>query len=130
MRAVRTGWWTTEIDLGPAASLRAAFNDGNGVCYEQQQGPAGQPTSTNAFLDGNRYRTPDGSRFSGMHVIDMRMHMNFGDARNAFHNGKDSDGGYHDATYIVVYVDSHDYGPTRAVSATRAASPPGPRTCR
>ncbi|MGI5359609.1 carbohydrate binding domain-containing protein [Streptomyces sp. CA-252508] len=82
--------------------------------YEQQQGPAGQPTSTNAFLDGNRYRTPDGSRFSGMHVIDMRMHMNFGDARNAFHNGKDSDDSYHDATYNVVYVDSHDYGPNKS----------------
>ncbi|OAL13339.1 hypothetical protein A4V12_19250 [Streptomyces noursei] len=77
-------------------------------------GPAGQPTSTNAFLDGNRYRTPDGSRFSGMHVIDMRMHMNFGDARNAFHNGKDSDDSYHDATYNVVYVDSHDYGPDKS----------------
>ncbi|MGW4105878.1 alpha-amylase family glycosyl hydrolase, partial [Streptomyces sp. NPDC004976] len=82
--------------------------------YEQQQGTGNQPTSTNAFLDGNTYHAPDRSRFSGMNVIDMRMHMNFGDASNAFHNGKDSDDSYHDATYNVVYVDSHDYGPNKS----------------
>ncbi|KOG36771.1 MULTISPECIES: carbohydrate binding domain-containing protein [Streptomyces] len=82
--------------------------------YEQQQGTGNQPTSTNAFLNGNSYHTPDHSRFSGMNVIDMRMHMNFGDAPNAFHNGKDSDDSYNDATYNVVYVDSHDYGPNKS----------------
>ncbi|MBN3929976.1 fibronectin type III domain-containing protein [Streptomyces verrucosisporus] len=82
--------------------------------WEQAQGPAGQPASDNAFLHGNDYHAPDHSRFSGMNVIDMRMHMNFGDARNAFHNGKDSDDSYNDATYNVVYVDSHDYGPNKS----------------
>ncbi len=82
--------------------------------YEQQQGTAAQPVSDNAFLRGNAYHAPDRSRFSGMNVIDMRMHMNFGDANNAFHNGKDSDDSYHDATYNVVYVDSHDYGPNKS----------------
>ncbi|MER7536542.1 carbohydrate binding domain-containing protein [Streptomyces sp. NPDC097704] len=82
--------------------------------YEQGLGPAGQPTSTNAFLQGNSYHTPDHSRFSGMNIIDMRMHMNFGDAQNAFSNGKDSDDSVNDATYNVVYVDSHDYGPNKS----------------
>ncbi|MFF0559580.1 carbohydrate binding domain-containing protein [Streptomyces sp. NPDC004266] len=82
--------------------------------YEQRQGTGNQPTSTNAFLDGNAYHAPDHSRFSGMNVIDMRMHMNFGDAQNAFSNGKDSDDSYNDATYNVVYVDSHDYGPNKS----------------
>ncbi|MEU3249906.1 carbohydrate binding domain-containing protein [Streptomyces sp. NPDC006997] len=82
--------------------------------YEQQQGTGNQPTSTNAFLVGNDYHAPDHSRFSGMNVIDMRMHMNFGDASNAFHNGRDSDDSYNDATYNVVYVDSHDYGPNKS----------------
>ncbi|MFE3068767.1 carbohydrate binding domain-containing protein [Streptomyces sp. NPDC059247] len=82
--------------------------------YEQRQGTGNQPTSTNAFLAGNSYHTPDRSRFSGMNVIDMRMHMNFGDAQNAFSNGKDSDDSYQDATYNVVYVDSHDYGPNKS----------------
>ncbi|MEU6981300.1 MULTISPECIES: carbohydrate binding domain-containing protein [unclassified Streptomyces] len=82
--------------------------------YEQGQGPAGQPTSNNAFLQGNSYHTPDRSKFSGMNIIDMRMHMNFGDAQNAFSNGKDSDDSVNDATYNVVYVDSHDYGPNKS----------------
>ena len=49
-----------------------------------------------------------------MNIIDMRMHMNFGDASNAYHNGKDSDDSVNDATYNVVYVDSHDYGPNKS----------------
>ncbi|WP_166025587.1 carbohydrate binding domain-containing protein [Streptomyces chilikensis] len=82
--------------------------------YENSAGTAAQPTSANAFLAGNDYHAPDHSRFSGMNIIDMRMHMNFGDAANAFHNGKDSDDSTNDATYNVVYVDSHDYGPNKS----------------
>ncbi|MDF2805328.1 MAG: alpha-amylase [Cellulosimicrobium sp.] len=85
--------------------------------YENLLGTGNQPTSDNAFLggaDGNTYHAPDHSTFSGMNVIDMRMHMNFGDAGNAYHNGKDSDDSYNDATYNVVYVDSHDYGPNKS----------------
>ncbi|MFI6478696.1 alpha-amylase family glycosyl hydrolase [Nonomuraea sp. NPDC050663] len=82
--------------------------------YENLMGTAQQPTTDNAFLRGNDYHAPDHSRFSGMNVIDMRMHMNFGQASNAFHNGKDSDDSYNDATYNTVYVDSHDYGPNKS----------------
>ncbi|MFJ6461283.1 carbohydrate binding domain-containing protein [Streptomyces sp. NPDC091387] len=82
--------------------------------YEEKLGTGAQPTSSNAFLNGNVYHTPDHSEFSGMNVIDMRMHMNFGDADNAYNNGKDSDDSYNDATYNVVYVDSHDYGPNKS----------------
>ena len=82
--------------------------------YEEAMGPTNQPTSTNAFLAGNAYHTPDHSQFSGMNIIDMRMHMNFSDAGNAFRNGKDSDDSTNDATYNVVYVDSHDYGPNKS----------------
>ncbi|MFD6178433.1 MULTISPECIES: alpha-amylase family glycosyl hydrolase [unclassified Isoptericola] len=85
--------------------------------YEQAQGPSNQPTSDNAFLDGNAYHAPDRTKFSGMNIIDMRMHMNFSDAVNAFQNGKDSDDSVNDATYNAVYVDSHDYGPNK--SSTR-----------
>lgn len=91
-----------------AAAVLEEYHHENGI------GPAGQPTSDNAFLRGNEYHTPDRSRFSGMDIIDMRMHMNFGEASNAFHNGKDSDDSVNDATYNVVYVDSHDYGPNKS----------------
>ncbi|MFF0309553.1 carbohydrate binding domain-containing protein [Streptosporangium sp. NPDC004379] len=82
--------------------------------YENLMGTANQPTSDNAFLRGNDYHAPDHSKFSGMNVIDMRMHMNFGEASNAFTAGKDSDDSYNDATYNTVYVDSHDYGPNKS----------------
>jgi glycosidase len=82
--------------------------------YENNLGTGNQPMSTNAFLQGNNYHAPDHSKFSGMNIIDMRMHMNFGDANNAYWNGKDSDDSVNDATYNVVYVDSHDYGPNKS----------------
>ncbi|MCG5217424.1 carbohydrate binding domain-containing protein [Streptosporangium soli] len=82
--------------------------------HENLMGTGNQPTSTNAFLNGNSYHAPDHSKASGMNVIDMRMHMNFGEAANAFDNGRDSDDSYNDATYNTVYVDSHDYGPNKS----------------
>ncbi|MCD0448697.1 fibronectin type III domain-containing protein [Actinocorallia sp. API 0066] len=82
--------------------------------WENNQGTGNQPTSDNAFLNGNGYHAPDHSQFSGMNIIDMRMHMNFGDASNAFHNGMDSDDATNDATFNAVYVDSHDYGPNKS----------------
>ncbi|KXK61933.1 alpha-amylase [Micromonospora rosaria] len=94
-----------------ADDVRAAIEQYD---YEQLLGPSGQPTSDNAFLRGNSYHAPDHSKFSGMNVIDMRMHMNFSDAGNAYGNGRDSDDSYNDATYNVVYVDSHDYGPNKS----------------
>lgn len=87
--------------------------------YENLQGPGNQPTSTNAVLagaDGNTYHAPDHSKFSGMNIIDMRMHMNFDNAGNAFGAGMDSDDATNDATYNAVYVDSHDYGPGKSQS--------------
>ncbi|MEU8262819.1 carbohydrate binding domain-containing protein [Micromonospora sp. NPDC048999] len=107
--------WQERKEYSPD-DVRAAIEQYD---YEQLLGPAGQPTTDNAFLRGNAYHAPDHAKFSGMNVIDMRMHMNFGDATNAFLNGKDSDDSYNDATYNVVYVDSHDYGPNK--SSTRYA---------
>jgi hypothetical protein len=98
--------------------------------YEEQLGTGDQPTSTNAFLDGHSYHTPDHSKFSGMNIIDMRMHMNFGDASNAYHNAKDSDDSTNDATYNVVYVDSHDYGPNKSSTRYAGGTDAWARTCR
>ncbi|MEU4218145.1 alpha-amylase family glycosyl hydrolase [Actinoplanes sp. NPDC026623] len=102
--------WKERKEYSPDDILAAAEQ----FEYENLMGPGNQPTSTNAFLNGNTYHAPDHSRFSGMNVIDMRMHMNFGEASNAFYNGKDSDDSYNDATYNAVYVDSHDYGPNKS----------------
>lgn len=70
-----------------------------------------QPTSTNAFLDGNNYHTPDYSMNSGLGVIDFAMHYNFSSATGAYGLALAGDKYYNDSTWNVVYVDSHDYGP-------------------
>ena len=76
------------------------------------------PNSNNAFLNGNNYRTPDYSQHSGLNVIDFTMHWNFRTAQEAF-SVKYGDKYYNDATYNVVYVDSHDYAPDGAPESTR-----------
>ncbi len=67
-------------------------------------------TSNNALLNGNNYHTPDYSQYSGLSVIDFPMHWNFYTASGAW-NMRSGDKYYNDASYNVVYVDSHDYSP-------------------
>ena len=73
-----------------------------------------QPTSTNAFLNGNEYHETDYSEFSGLSVIDFPMHWSFKSAGQAFGVAKKDDQYYNDATWNVTYVDSHDYAPDGA----------------
>lgn len=76
------------------------------------------PNSNNAFLNGNSYHTPDYSKNSQLSVIDFPMHWNFRTASEAF-AVKYGDKYYNDATWNVVYVDSHDYAPDGAPESTR-----------
>ncbi len=75
---------------------------------------ASQPTSDNAFLNGNDYHETDYSEFSGLSVIDFPMHWSFKSANNAFSVALNGDKYYNDATWNVTYVDSHDYAPDGA----------------
>ena len=68
-------------------------------------------TSTNAFLNGVTYHTPDYSKANGTGVIDFTMHWNFENANSAFGCATGEDHAFADSTWNVVYVDSHDYGP-------------------
>lgn len=87
------------------ASVWQSATDGNG-------GLASSRTSDNAFLNGNDYHAPDYSQSSGLNVIDFTMHHNFNTIGQAWGIAKpDNDKYYNDATWNVVYVDSHDYGP-------------------
>ena len=67
---------------------------------------------SNAKLNGNEYHAPDYSESSGMGVIDYAMHFNFQTASKAFNAAKAEDTYMNDSSYNVVYVDSHDYGPS------------------
>ena len=90
--------------------------------YKDNEGnKSQQPTSDNAFLNGNEYHTPDYTKSSGLDVIDFPMHWNFKEAKGAFNIAKSSDKYYNDATYNVVYVDSHDYAPDGAPESERYA---------
>ena len=89
--------------------------------YEDNKSLNNEPTSTNAFLNGNTYHTPDYSNASGMNVIDFPMHWNFASARDAFTVAVNGDKYYNDATFNVTYVDSHDYAPDGAPENQRFA---------
>ena len=79
--------------------------------YAANMDMGNQPTSNNAFLNGNEYHTPDYSKKSGMDVIDFQMHWSFINANNAFATALNEDRYFNDSTWNVVYVDSHDYAP-------------------
>ena len=102
-----------EGDKGSHTNITSV--DAQGV---DDQDDSGMPTSTNAFLNGNNYHAPDYSKYSGMSVIDFPMHWNFRSAAEAW-GVKYGDNLYNDATYNVVYVDSHDYAPDGAPESTR-----------
>ena len=57
------------------------------------------------------WHEPDYSQSSGFNVIDFPLHYNFSNAGSAYGLAKSGDMKYNDATFNVVYVDSHDYGP-------------------
>lgn len=95
-------WSETDPELNEATVLKH-YNDNLDV--------SAQPTSDNAFLNGNTYHAPDRSKSSGLDMIDFYMHHKFGSAGSAFDVASQEDRYFNDATYNVTYVDSHDYGP-------------------
>lgn len=97
-------------------SCIAQYNDNSGK-------ESSQPTSTNAFLNGNEYHAPDYSMYSGLSVIDFPMHWNFKTASGAYGTALAEDKYYNDSRYNVVYVDSHDYAPDHAPEDQRFAQP-------
>lgn len=89
--------------------------------YLEEDDPTDEPTSDNAYLDGITYHKPDRSMASGMEAIDFQMHRMFGNASSAYNFAKSTDQYYNDATYNVMYVDSHDYAPEQPDEKSRFA---------
>lgn len=69
-----------------------------------------KPRSENVWLKSGQWHDPDYSQASGFNVIDFPMHYNFSNAASAISYAK-QDNYYNDASFNVVYVDSHDYSP-------------------
>ena len=99
--------WKTEHTAQAALSNEALVAQH----FEDHSDVGSQPTSNNAFLNGNEYHTPDRSKSSGMDMIDFYMHHSFINANDAFGVALSEDQYFNDSTYNVMYVDSHDYGP-------------------
>ncbi|MCD8282022.1 MAG: starch-binding protein [Prevotella sp.] len=102
-----TGWnniTVMEGGLGDYTNMNSAVSQGEGA------DKSSLPNSQNVLLNGNTYHTPDYSNYSGFSVIDFPMHWMFDSASAAFGLNY-GDPYYNDASYNVVYVDSHDYSP-------------------
>lgn len=107
-----TEWQGADIARDCNRSAYATYTNTASVLAQEKDDASNIPTqkSSNHLLDGNKYRKTDYSKSSHFSVIDFPMHWRFHNVGNAF-NAKDGDYMYNDATYNVVYVDSHDYGP-------------------
>ncbi len=69
-----------------------------------------KPRSENVWLKDGQWHEPDYSQASGFNVIDFPMHYSFSSAASAIAYAS-QDNYYNDASFNVVYVDSHDYSP-------------------
>ena len=101
-------WTRPTVDGGTKTPVNALAVQKQGMDTTTVR--ANRPESDNHLLNGNSYHEPDYSMRSGLDVIDFPMHWNFGSANGAF-SVRGGDKYYNDATWNVVYVDSHDYGP-------------------
>lgn len=97
-------WWRQQVlpeghdtPVGPMA-----------VCEKDK---ADKPTSNNALMLNGQWHEPDYSQASGFNVIDFPMHYCFNNAASAVDIARKGDNKYNDASFNVVYVDSHDYCP-------------------
>lgn len=82
---------------------------GNMALCEKE--PSIKRESNNVFLQNGEWHEPDYSAASGFNVIDFPMHYNFNNASAAVNIAKSGDKYYNDASWNLVYVDSHDYCP-------------------
>lgn len=106
----------TEMLQADLESGSKMFEHTNANSAQQQgldyaQGKSHNRSSDNHALNGNKYHTPDHTHHSGLNVIDFPMHWNFNSASSAY-GARTGDSKYNDATFNVVYVDSHDYSPS------------------
>ncbi|MDE7441219.1 MAG: starch-binding protein [Muribaculaceae bacterium] len=96
-------WWAQQNVPEGAPIL------GNMLTCEKD--PATVHNSDNVFMKNGAWHEPDYSEASGYNVIDFPMHYNFNNAGQAVNIAKEGDHYYNDASWNVVYVDSHDYCP-------------------
>ena len=101
----RQSYWDTQEVFDRGSGLDAKLMP---LCEKDN---AASPESDNTFMVNGKWHEPNYSQSSGFNVIDFPLHYNFNTAAAAYGLAKTGDMKYNDATYNVVYVDSHDYCP-------------------
>ena len=101
----RQSYWDTQEVFDRGSGLDAKLMP---LCEKDN---AASPESDNTFMVNGKWHEPDYTQSSGFNVIDFPLHYNFNTAAAAYGLAKTGDMKYNDATYNVVYVDSHDYCP-------------------
>ena len=96
-------WWAQQNVSEGAAPLGNML-----TCLKD---PGTVYNSDNVFMKNGAWHEPDYSQASGFNVIDFPMHYNFNTAAQAVRIANEGDHFYNDASWNVVYVDSHDYCP-------------------
>ncbi|MCH5227272.1 MAG: starch-binding protein [Muribaculaceae bacterium] len=97
-------WWDTQ-------KLNEGHDSPVGPMIDCESEKTFNKNSNNVFMQNGAWHEPDYSQYSGFSVIDFPMHYNFNNAGSAVNIAKEGDKYYNDASYNVVYVDSHDYCP-------------------
>ena len=97
-------WWDTQV-------LNEGHDTPVGPMIDCESEKSFNKNSTNVFMQNGAWHKPDYTEYSGFSVIDFPMHYNFNNAEKAINIAKEGDKYYNDASYNVVYVDSHDYCP-------------------
>lgn len=97
-------WWDTQ-------KLNEGHDSPVGPMVDCESEKTFNKSSNNVFMQSGAWHQPDYSQYSGFSVIDFPMHYNFNNAGSAVNIAKEGDKYYNDASYNVVYVDSHDYCP-------------------
>lgn len=100
-------WWAQQEVLPGSSDAQVLGN--MKLCL--QDNANSEPNSNNAVMVNGAYHKPDYSQSSGFNVIDFPVHYNFNNVGSAYNLATTGDKYYNDATWNVVYVDSHDYGP-------------------
>lgn len=97
-------WWDQQVILEGNDNMFGNME----LCL---QDVAQSPTSNNALMVNGAWHEPDYSQYSGFSTIDFPTHYGFNEAGYVINLAKGGDKYYNDASYLVTYVDSHDYCP-------------------
>ena len=98
-------WWQ-------AQTLEEGHDTPVGAMSICEQDTEDKSRSTNAWMIDGAWHEPDYSQSSGFNVIDFPVHYNLNSVNNIC-GLFNYDNYYNDATFNVVYVDSHDYAPSQ-----------------